>query len=453
MMKFLVTCSLVSFSVAASAADRPEIIRQGNVREAGRCPIAYPDATKGEWRPESLLLGTMIAALAGQAVKAGVNAAGTAIEEASKEKGFVTEAARGFYFYQIAKPDDSHKTAWAKVRPGCLILSYTKQDAAATLDGLEKEPALLALQEHHASDGKTPRLFSDRDRVEAELSAIGITRMPSLYAEIAVIPVAEGLVLRPVLVWYRDAQAGVGKGRLDAELQATLAIPGSTGDVGATFATARMPLPKIAPGEALDFDQLVDSSSVIIPRRTTDGTTATALASINSLLTAQLTKNAEAKAAAAALNRAKPTERRKAAVAKKIADDAKATADKAVRDISYEEVASLGATNIKARFVLVKDASKFGLAIATALKGSADSISAAVSKELTPGAAWRAEDTAYVTARATIGAKQRAYAEAVEAGDASKVAAAEDELTVARAKLNEAAAAMNLPLPYPELMQ
>lgn len=110
------------------------------------------------------------------------------------------------------------------------------------------------------------------------------------------------------------------------------------------------------------------------------------------------------------------------------------------------------AVNVKARLVIIKDANKFALAIAAAMKGSADAAATAVTKELTPSTAWSTDATAFITAQTAVDGKQRDYDAAVTAGDTAKSATLGDELRVAKAKLNEAAAALNRPLPYPDLL-
>jgi hypothetical protein len=61
-----------------------------------------------------------------------------------------------------------------------------------------------------------------------------------------------------------------------------------------------------------------------------------------------------------------------------------------------------------------------------------------------------ASDTAYLTALTTLQAKELAFASAVEKGDGAAIAAAA-EVLLAKAKLNEAAVAINRPIPYPQL--
>jgi hypothetical protein len=220
-------------------------------------------------------------------------------------------------------------------------------------------------------------------------------------------------------------------------------------------------LPKIAPGQTLAWDDLRSSTSPMMAARPTAGVIDTALTNANGAYTALATRKREqivadrALLAAEARLKAKPQDadllavRTAAADAAKDAQAAVSLADTAANAIGDSPV---GATNVSARFVVIRAEDKFGMALAKALKGQADAAGKAATEALAPKPEFTANDTAYLAAEATLAAKQREYDAAVTSGDAAIIAKLLGELNVAKAKVNEAAVAIKRPIPYPGLL-
>lgn len=456
------TAAATALALAAAQpalAERAEIVRQAHAIALPTCPGVPDEATSAEWADKTdevaPLLAALIAGAAGELVKGGLTAAGEALETASKEKGIVAESTTTFFATRVAARSGSSKTARLVPQPTCLVL-YA--DGEGAIDGIATDAALKAALEADAAQGVTLPLYDGQGTVARTLTDAGVATLPSLYAEVRVIPLREGVVLRPVLVWYRQRMDRAPTGRAAAELHVTLSVPAAT-DSGTAFATVRLPLPKIAPGQALAWRALRSSTSPVMAARPTAGFVETRLASMNAAYALAGTRRRElvvadrALASARRKHAAKPTAETREAVEAATLAQADATSDLASANAAADAVKSVdaGATNAKVRFVVVRDENAFGLAIAKALKGQAEAAGKAVTTALTPTPDWAATDTAYATALAAVAAKQRDYDAAV-AGGSGEVAKLGDELLVLKAKLNEAAAASNRPLPYPSLL-
>ncbi|MES3107347.1 hypothetical protein [Sphingomonas aurantiaca] len=455
----LAVASGLILSMQPVHAERTEIVRQARMFATPSCPITPDEVTDPEWADatkESVLLAGVVAGLVGELVKVGQTAVGDALENASKEKGIVKEATTPFFMSRINVRDDSSKTAKITSMPTCLVL-YA--DGAGDVKGFASDPQLkAALTRAATADGVSLPIYDGTTTVVDLLRDAGIEVLPSLYVEARVIPIREGIVIRPVLVWYRERLDRAPSSKTAAELHVNLAVPGAA-DLGTSFANARLLLPKLSPGDALDWKSLRSTTSVVFGGRPTTGFVETRLASMNTAYALVGTKKKELITADRTLasmirkDRVKSTaETREALEAARLAQ-VDATSDLASANASRDglESVSAGATNAKVRFVVVRDENAFGLAIAKALKGQAEAAGKAATTALTPKSEWAASDTGYATALAAVATKQREYDTAVGTGpgDIAKLA---DELFVLKAKLNEAAAATNRPIPYPSLL-
>ena len=200
-------------------------------------------------------------------------------------------------------------------------------------------------------------------------------------------------------------------------------------------------------------------ASVVVPMRATTGSVDTALTARNGAVTAIDTKKAEMAQLKEALRLAqrKLDQNRDASKTQELTnarDDANLAYTDAIADqakltqAAHFDVLFAGSTNVKARFLVIRDANQFGLALAKALKAQADATGKAVTDKLTPQPAWTTQDTAYVDAENAVKAAQRAVDDAITAGETSKVPGLQDAVTSAKAKANEAAVASGRQAPY-----
>lgn len=453
------TAAGLAFLAQPVRAERTEIVRQARMFAAESClitPDAATDPELADATKESVLLAGVVAGLAGELVKVGLTAAGDALESASKEKGIVKEATTTFFMSRVNARGDSLKTARITSKPTCLILFA---DGLGDINGFASDPQLkAALTRAATADGASLPLYDGTTTVVDTLKEAGIEALPSLYVEARVIPIREGIVIRPVLVWYRERLDRAPSSKAAAELHVNLAVPGAA-DLGTSFANARLLLPKLSPGDALNWKTLKSSTSVVFGGRPTTGFVETRLASMNTAYALVGTRKKEVVIAERTLastlrkDKAKSTiETREAVEAARLAlSDAKS--DQASANASADTLESVpaGATNAKVRLVVVRDENAFGLAIAKALKGQAEAVGKAATPALIPKSEWAATDTGYATALAAVATKQREYDTAVGIGSVD-IAKLGDELFVLKAKLNEAAAASNRPIPYPSLL-
>jgi hypothetical protein len=338
--------------------------------------------------------------------------------------------------------------------------------STGSLDLLTAEPALIGLNSLGDQIGEMDVFSKDPDissLVLDKLRAAGLNTLPAVYVEVELLPRSDGLVLRPVLVWYRERLPGSPPGRTATEFHATLATPGLSADgagIGTAFATARVSLPNLAPGDIVDWRTLAPYTSVIVPARPTAGAVDTLVARYNAAYTAVGTRQAELIAATRLQTTAarKNTETPNAENAAALADAnqnvawAQAALDEAKRITDALKSVDIGSTNVSARFVVVRDADRLGQAIATALKARSEAVDTAVTNAIDRGVGWNANETAYVEAVANVAAKQRAIDAAREAGTTDSLPSLLDELRILRAKVNEAAVATGRPAPYSSAM-
>lgn len=468
-------------SAPALADDRSEKVRPAQVvafvaqpPAPLACPIVPAAIIAAETKRTKEIvpiIAGVLAALAGKVVTAGLNAGGDALEKVSKEKGFVSEGATSYKMARLFKADEKVVQARVENEAACLVLFVPGQGAP---EGLLNEPGMSTLRQ--AAKASTLTSAFDffqtspdsgppaTDRLTRQWRGMGLKTLPALYAEVLVLPTPEGVVVRPVLFWYRERVAGAPSKTTGAEVHIQLATPGSgtgIGDIGTVFAGARLVLPKVEAGQLLDWESLKPATSLVLAPRPTSGYVDTRLAWANGIYTAAATKQAEYTAAKRANDSALRKDKAKSTPDTKEAvtvtgqglDDAKTALALAQETRKLVQDEAIGATNVKLRVVIVRDANQFGLEVAKLLKGSADDVGKAVTTALTPASPWAATDTSYATALADLNAKQRDYDAAIAANDSGKMAAAQDALLVSKAKLNEAAAASDRPLPYPTLLE
>lgn len=460
--------TLQALVTPAAAAERPDTITRAFAYVAPACPVTPDVAIQkevDEGRLEFLgpVIGMIVAGIAGELAKTGVTAAGDALEQASREQGFGVEAATWYQSATLRKREGSGQLARITRNPACLVL-FTQDSGSADIAGFPaaaaSDPVIAAAL---ATISSAALIATDNEEGREALDLLkerGGTRMPGLYLEARILSGKEGIVIRPVLVRYAKALPGAPQASNASELHVTLATPGAT-DLGTAFATVRLKLPKIAPGQTLAWDALRSSASPMMAARPTAGAIDNALTNANGAYTALATRNRELVVANRALLvaeirlRAKPQDADLLAVktaADNAVEDAKtavAVADTAANTV---EDTAVGATNVSARFVVIRAENKFGMALAKALKGQAEAAGKAASGAIAPSPEFTANDTAYIAAEATLAAKQREYDTAVTAGDAAIIAKLLGELNVAKAKVNEAAVAIKRPIPYPGLL-
>ena len=415
-----------------------------------------------------MILGTMLAGVAGDLVGSGLNALGSAIESASQEKGFVAEGISNFTFYAVDSSESDKTVTWGlspdltepeSTAARCLILAR---------DGGAKNPALSADSFRTAF----PSLdAAGATKASARLAEIGITRIPAIYLEAELHRELDGMTVRPVLLRYGEALPGAPTKEAQAELVVTMATPGGAdaSELGDLFALSRIPLPKVTPGNAKSAPRiwarkdLVGYRGTVVPFRPTTGSPDDILKARNGLETALDAKRAETAQLIELqrLAKRKLDENTDAAARRDLKnayDDATAAVGQAEERVAALEAkkegwgpTAAGSTNIKARFIVIRDANGFGLAIAKALKGQSEALGKAVTAELTPSEkkpAWTGDDTTYVEAQADVRAAQRALDEAIGKGETSLIPGLQDAVLKAQAHANQAAVAAGRPLPY-----
>ncbi|MGH6909084.1 MAG: hypothetical protein ACREEG_02780 [Phenylobacterium sp.] len=472
-LTLICTSAALMFSSSTWAADRIEAVTPARLAVRSNCIVAPATATIEERAADAkesafgLALATVGAKFIGDLAGAGLAALGDAISTASQEHGYVAEAQSHYSFYQIRLPKNGRKIADLQQKSVCLILYVPS--STGVVEDMKTSPELKKLDDFGRPSGKGLQLLDPTGEADAEaaLKDIGLSTVPAVYIEAELWPAADGMIVRPVLVWYHEQLKGAPKTAAAAELHATFATPSSaTGStaLGATFALAVIKLPTLTPGAtALGPWDLAGRGIVGIPARPTTGSADTALAAANSIYAAAATSEAELGQAVTTLATAKRAlARGKTAAAEEavfVATEAVAAKTKS-RDEARAAAATVksvnvGTTNVQERFVVIRDANKFGLAIGAALKARSTDLNTAVTAALTPKGPtpdWALTDTAYLQAATNITAKQREIDAAAASGDASAVARLNGEMVILQAKANEAAVAASRALPYPNLL-
>jgi hypothetical protein len=474
-MRYLLGLLICGSTLAAApaAAQRAERINRGTVFVTEKCPLS-PDAAAPNEAAREFLFAPILGAFAGELIGAGVNALAQALDRATQERGFVAEGISSFYFNQIKKRDADHAVARAEQRSMCLVLYLPAE--TGNIGDLISDPELGRFnQEMTSTYSEHLRIFEPGEpgespddmaaRVLEPFRSQGIERMPAVYTEIAVLRRSEGMVIRPVLLWYRQRMPGAPSGRTAAELHVSFGTPASGGeatDIGSIFSAARILLPQVTPGGQIQgWHALSPYQSVIVPARPMAGAVDTTLTAYNADYTAVATRTEEKavtqRALEAALRLQPGAEREEAIIVARDADARAAAAlQAATTQANRRQSIDIGATNVKARFVAVREADRFGQAIATALGARREQIATAattaITNALTPSPQWEASRTAYIEAQNNLDAKQVELAAATQSGDAAAIVRLSAELRLLQARLNEAAVAAHRNVPYPDLL-
>lgn len=465
------TCKLLMSGVVlaicqpgpAAWAQRVETTSPAQVSVFDTCPLTPASALESQ-RAETKeilpLLAAVFAGIAGELVKDGLNAIGTALDHASREQGFVSEGVGNFAMGTVRPRQTTADNAQFVPKEHCIVLYAPAKSGA--IDQLLTDPAII---------GDGTRKFDWLNNADARalvldnLKQHGMTAAPALYVEAVLLPSAEGMRVRPTLVWYNERLPGAPGGQTSAELHVMLGTPlyaenAAALTVGAPFAGVRLQLPPVGPGKVLDWTALRTVGQIAIPNRPTGGFVDQHVEALNTAYAALVTKQAELTKAQRTVRRAQAALAAKPgadaqdalAAAREQLDDAKAEFDLAEFKAAVRVGKPAGVTNVLARFVVVRDANKFGLAIAKAISGQADNAAKAVTDRLTPKPDWGSSQTQLVTASVDVEAKQRAYADALAKADAAAIATTAADLRIAKAKANEAAASAGQPIPYPGLL-
>ncbi len=430
------------------------------------CPITQAAKVLGDSElgaSESALAiagGTFLAGLAGDLVTAGLNSLGAALEEASREKGFSVVASTSFPYYAIDSQmvgRDHHVTVATKLKDAvslCLVLSYA--GSAPERNRSRAAKADKALSADELSRGS--KAWKD-NRMPAA---------PSFYLEAMLQKRADGFVVRPTFLWYANALPGAPNKALPAEIHVAFATPSApSGEAAATFALTRIRLPTIAPGTVMRADELLRSTSPVLPARPTSGSPDAVKSAYSTALSDLASNGREIESLERLLARARSaaadpeaTKEDKAKV-HTLEDQLLAAKDKTamLRHIRMQATTvtpplEVGSTNVSVRFTVVRSANQFGLAIAKSLQARGKTLGEAVTTHLTPQApspVWTSQDTTYIAAMNAVLSAQRSLDTAIAAGDADAIFNAQIALRNAKAAANGAAAGSNRPVPYPGL--
>jgi len=439
-------CLLLANSTAAQT--RSESVQQAKVVWLNQCLSASDQPVAGAG--EGIFAG-VLAGLAGDLLSAGVTALADALESASREHAFSAEGLARFNYYRI-KIDASEgpvlEPSFGKAE-GCLALSLAIPGAKVALD-----------------DGKG----KDREK-------LGLDPRPQVYLEARLIALRDGFYVQPAYLAYLAPMPGAPSRPSNVELHFSFATPAAVTENsgrGAIFAVAQIRLPRIAPGKdtILKSDQLMNLGSAALSHRSKEAFDAerTRIAQVFDAVPA-----ASDAVDAAKLVLARAEKRLKAlpagadAKTREAASEAVETAREGVEDQEralqqarqkkeklLEHLSgslSGGVTTAVVRFTAIRDANKFGLAVATALKGKAAAAGTALTNHLTetPAPAWTEADTGWVQAMSNVAMAERAFNIAQKTGDSSAVLEKELALRNAKAAANQAAVAAKKPLPYPHL--
>jgi len=460
-ISLLTGCTIGLCTPQAGYAQRAESTSDAQIIERDTCPITPTSALASERRRTAEFLGPVIgaivASIAGEVVKAGVNAAGNALENASKEHGFVAEGSAAMRFGVIDQSDNLAEQARFRPTEKCLV--FYVPSGSGDIGTMFTDPSL-------SKGGGTQFEWLDADgriAITSSFSTLGMKTLPSVYIEGVVLPGREGFIFRPSLVWYRSALKGAPKSASAAELHVTFATPAfdaAKPGIGSAFAGAQIKLPKLSPGTLLKWDQLQSARSVWLPTRPTAGAVETKVQAINTAMALVGTRKEELTKATRTLAAAQRAQQRKpgpeateaVTVAQELRTEADTAMKAAIKAVPAPQSSPAGATNVQMRFVVIRDENKFGMAIATALKGQTEPVGKAVTDAIKPKDDWAATDSAYLTAMVGVEQKQKLLDDAVASANSAGIISASQELRLAKAKANEAAVTSKKPLPYPGLL-
>ncbi|MCA6298324.1 MAG: hypothetical protein IM624_03895 [Phenylobacterium sp.] len=476
MNKILAAAVAASLSNALPAhAQRAESIIQTSVAVRDSCAFTkYPTAATEEALVESIL-GGLFANVGGDLAGSAIESAAQAIAAASREQAFIAEGTASYAFFKLKDPTDERLTQ-PEQKEKCVTI--WRSGTGASADGRTGFSAFAFLNGGDYKDPTYKRyLLADDEGSANLLSELGITGSIDLYVEIWIVPAADGMIVAPTMVWYPAALPGAPRRTASAaELQVQFATPASgpnTTDLGSSFAIARIALPKLAPGAKFVGPDLASFRSPVVPARTPQGSAADRATALNAAEAAYVTARATERASLRARDAAKrKADRARAADQKvpgnrtaleqaedalqaaneKLADDQEATT-LAMKRRSRGNLVALGSTNLRARFAVIRDENKFGMAIAKALTARKDDLDTKLSAALAPKDDWSPSLTALLEAESEVNSKQRLYDAAIAEGRLSDAPALADQLRIAKAKANEKAIAAGRSIPHPGLLK
>lgn len=466
----LILAAWTAATSASAQTARPDSATTAVVQVRNSCLLTPGNATQDDYGPTAgeavpAALVALGVGMAGDIVKIGVTLFADALTHASQERSFSASGITSFDFYEFARASGAGGiSAPASMAPrivpeGGLCLIIAVENPLARGDAVPADPATALAAE--------PGLRMDQI---SRWTLNGLPARPVVYVEAELQHRPDGFRVRPVLVWQGGPLPGAQNRRQATELHVSFGTPALAADqaaIGAPFAIARIQLPALDPGNALLGAKALQSySGPVMPLRPITGSAETAAqrlatleASANqSAKDVELTQRAFETAALAAGNGARDT-RLAADFARRDRDAAGAAQQRITQALSAarsrELGQSYGSTNVQARFVTIRDANAFGMAIADSLRARAPALGTAVTTALTPDTpeqAWTALDTTYVAATTAVQEKQAAYEAAVAEGDVGKTLTARLALTNAWAAANAAAAASGRSLPYPGII-
>jgi hypothetical protein len=456
-------------------AQRAERIIQTSVAVTDACAFTrFPEAATKEAFVESIL-GSLFANVVGDLAGAAIESAAQAIEAASREQAFVAEGVASYDFFEVKDPTDQRL---AKPEQKAKCVTIWRSGPATAADGRTGFSAFAFLNgETYKGPAYKRYLLADPEGSANSLSELGITGSIDLYVEAWIVPAADGMIIAPTMVWYPAALPGAPpKTASAAELQVQFATPASgpnTTDLGSSFAIARIALPKLAPGAKFVGPDLASFRSPVVPARMPQGSAAERATALNAAEAAYVTARATERASLRARDAAKRKADRARAADQKVpanrtaleqAEDALQAANEKLSDDqettrlamarrSRGKLVALGSTNLRARFAVIRDENKFGMAIAKALGARKADLDTQLTAALEPKKDWSAAMTALLEAEAEVNSKQRLYDAAIAEGRLADAPALADQLSIAKAKANEKAIAAGRSIPYPGLLR
>lgn len=304
----------------------------------------------------------------------------------------------------------------------------------------------------------------------ARLQGLGLGALPAVYVEAELIAVPDGMIVHPVLVRYGAPIKGAPTGDTATELHVSFATPGGadTTDIGTLFGVARIELPRMKPGGNKSGERqtlygreaLAPYGRVVTPLRPSAGAADEALKArtgVHATIDAKRKEISQLLEVQRLAQRSldqnqKPADRQGLQNALDDARRAVGNAQGELTKLRQAETAlgptTAGSTNVKARFVAIRDANAFGLALGKAIKGRAEAAGKDITAELAPKPAWSTEQTAYVESEIAVRAAQRALDDAIAKGETDKVPGLQDGVSKAKAQANQSAVSAGKSPPY-----
>jgi hypothetical protein len=286
-MLVALSCGVAVFTSAAAVpaaaqTERPQTTLAGHLVVRDECVfsnLADMDA-RTRATPESGLFAPIIAGFAGNLLSGAVGEIASAIRRASEEHAYTLVGSDGYLSGNIIRSEASSVSTYQYVpEPKCLILHVPSDPLQRRGTGPSPyaEFAYADLGEQVDETLADPR--------DVDLAGIGINRVaPAVYIELALLPGPEGVMVRPMFVWYREPIASAGTRSRSTELLVELATPfhAAGGDpLGTLFGVSRIRLPRLQPGHTpLRTADLEGLGATYIPYRPSTGPLGTQIAAL-----------------------------------------------------------------------------------------------------------------------------------------------------------------------------